>query len=163
MGLVLHKERCPENAKLRAFVEWWDVDGPFQIVILRGTTTDVLQLNEYRKGRSQLANGQWIVVDKNAVVTHAHRAADSAHGHAAAFDAHPVRALYASGGVRLVYLGDEADEEVRREALKRFRTYDDLARGHGLEAGDMFKNLVDRPHVQDPGWRSLPLALGVSS
>ena len=163
MGMVKHKERCPPNTKLRAFIDWWDVHGPFAIVILRGTTTDQLQAGEYAKGRKELPDGSWIVVDKEAVVTHALRACDSAHGHAAGLDAHPVRELFPNGNVRLIYLGDEKDPAVRTEALRLFKVYDDLARGHGLEAGDTFGTLVDRPHVQDPAWRMLPLAPGVTA
>lgn len=159
---VLHAERCPPNPKLSAFVAWWQAFGPFEIVILRGTTTDALQLQEYRKGRSQLAGGQWIVVDQSKVVTHALHARDSAHGHAAAFDAHPVRELYPNGNVKLIYLGDEPDLESRTEALKRFKVLDDLAKDYGLETGVDFPGLCDRPHCSDPDWRTLPLAPGVS-
>lgn len=162
MGLVKHKERCPENAKVKAFFDWWDVNGPFPIVILRGTTTDALQAAEFAKGRKRLADGSWVVVDKAAVVTNALRACDSAHGHAAAADAHPVRSFFDSGGVKLIYLGDEHDEEVRAEALRRFKMYDDLAKQHGLETGENYPGICDRPHVCDPEWRKLPLAPGVS-
>jgi hypothetical protein len=164
MGLVKHKDRCPRgSAKVVAFIDWWDVEGPFPIVILRGATTDKLQLEEYAKGRKHLADGSWVVVDKAAVVTNALRAADSAHGHAAGIDAHPVREFFDSGGVKSIYLGDEKDPEAREEALRRFATYDELAREHGLEAGDRFPGLCDRPHVADPAWKTLPLAPGVSA
>lgn len=163
MGMVRHKERCPANPKVKAFVDWWDVHGPFIIVIVAGNRDDENQLEDFKKGRKKLPDGSWLVVNKAAVVTHALRAADSAHGHAAAIDAHPVRALYDSGGVRLIYLGDEKEDDVRAEALRLFKIYNNLARAHGLEAGDVFPNLVDRPHVQDPAWRTLPLAPGVAS
>lgn len=162
MARVFHKERCPPNPKLQAFVAWWEAFGPFDLVITRGTTTDELQKGEYRKGRMQLASGQWLVIDKRQIVTNALKAKDSAHGHAAAFDAHPVRELYQNGNVRLIYLGDEPDEPTRTEALRRFAVYDSLAEQYGLETGKDYTGLNDRPHVADPAWRTLPLAPGVS-
>lgn len=161
MGQVHHKERCPNNAKVRAFFDWWDVHGPFALVIVTGDRTDLEQLEDYRKGRRQLADGSWVVFDKSKVVTNALRAADSAHGHHAAADAHPVREFYPSGGVKLIYLGDEADPEVRAVALRRLEQYADLAEQHGLESGRHYPGIADRPHVCDPAWRTLPVAQAV--
>lgn len=161
MGLVYHKERCPQNARLRAFVDWWDVSGPFPIVIVAGDRTDQEQLEDYRKGRGQLASGQWVVLDKSAVVTNARTAADSAHGHRAGIDCHPVREVYPGGGVKSVYLGSETDPAVRAQAVRRLEEYDRLAKEHGLETGELYPGICDRPHACDPEWRKLPLGPGV--
>lgn len=163
-GRVLHMERCPRNAKVRAFLEWWNVSGPFAIVVLRGTTTDELQEKEYAKGRSKLPDGSWVVSSSADVVTRALRAADSAHGHEAGADCHPVREFFPNGAVKLIWLGSakDGDAEAQAEGLRLFAEFDRLAREHGLEAGDRFPGICDRPHIQDPDWRHQPLAPGVS-
>ena len=151
--LVHRPEVCPENPKLRAFVAWWEVQGPFAIKLLRGNTTDNEQLKLYGQGR-------WL---PGKVVTNAKTAASSAHGHAAAIDAHPVRELYGNGKVKLIYLGDEPEEAVRAEALARFRAMADIAaQQFGIESGRDFPGLKDFPHLQDPDWKTLPLAPGVA-
>lgn len=152
MGKVHHLERCPKNHKLLSFVTWWDAHGPFHIVIVRGRTDDSAQGALYAQGRTV----------PGTIVTDAKTAAESAHGHDAAIDCHPVRELYPTGGVRLVYLGDKTRElpEVYAVALRLFAEYDRLAKEHGLETGESFPGLCDRPHAQDPAWRSLPLSTG---
>lgn len=150
--LVHHPERCPGNPLLAAFVAWWQVHGPFAITITHGNRTDADQRKLYAQGRTV----------PGKVVTHARVAKESAHGHSGAFDALPVREAYASGGVRLVYLGDEADEAVRAEALRRLNIFADLAEAHGLESGRDFPGLHDLPHVQDPDWETRPVNEGVA-
>lgn len=147
MLLVHHAERCPDNDRLKAFVDWWQRYGPFPITITHGNRTDAEQRKLYALGRTV----------PGKIVTHARTAADSAHGHSAAIDCLPVRELYVSGGVKLVYLGDEADETVRAEALRRLGIYADLAGEHGLESGRDFPGLHDLPHVQDPDWKTRPV------
>lgn len=159
--LVHNAHLCPDNAKLKAFVAWWQVNGPFPIKITEGRRDDEAQLERYRKGRSQLANGQWLVVSKKLIISNARWAADSAHGHDAAIDCYPVRELYGTGAVKLIYLGDEEDEKVRAEALRRFEAMDKRAEEMGLESGRLFP-FPDRPHLQDPAWRALPVAPGVA-
>lgn len=146
-ALVHHAERCPDNPKLRAFVDWWLEGGPFAITIVHGDRTDAEQLKLYAQGR-------WL---GGKVVTQARAAADSPHGHSGAIDCLPVRELYPSGGVKLVYLGDEEDSAVRSMALSRLNVYADLAIQHGLESGRAFPGLHDLDHVQDPDWKSRPL------
>lgn len=151
--LVFYPELCPENPRLRAFVGWWALKGPFPIKLLRGTTTDAEQAKLYGQGR-------WL---PGRIVTNAKTAAQSAHGHAAAIDAAPVRELFANGKVRLVYLGDEAEPAVRNEAVARYGVMADIAESQfGLQSGRNFPGLVDRPHLQDPDWEQLPLAEGVA-
>jgi hypothetical protein len=159
--LVYNEEACPDNAKLKAWVEWWKVNGPFPIKITEGRRDDEAQLKRFEKGRGKLSSGQWIVVDKKAIITNAMRAFDSAHGHDAAIDCYPVRELYPSGGVKLIYLGDEKDLAVRAEAQKRLDRMAELGIEHGLESGRSFP-FPDKPHLQDPAWRTLPAAPGVA-
>lgn len=147
MILVHHSERCPDNQKLKAFVAWWRLYGPFAITITHGDRTEAEQLKLYAQGRT--APGK--------IVTHARTAAESAHGHSGAIDAQPVRELYPAGAVKLVFLGDEEDVHLRAEALRRLNLYADLAEQHGLESGRNFPGLHDLPHVQDPDWQSRPL------
>lgn len=161
--LVHHAELCPNNPKLRTFIAWWWHNGPFPIKILRGNATDESQELEYSKGRRKLPDGTWIVVNPKAVVTYALRAADSGHGHSGALDAAPVREVFSNGAVKLIYLGDEDDELVRAEGVRRYDVMADIAeKQFGLKSGRDFKHLVDRPHLQDPEWQSRPLNNGVA-
>lgn len=154
MKLVHHAELCPDNAKLRAFVDWWKLHGPFAIKLLRGDTTDADQAKLYAQGRTL----------PGKVVTHAKTAAQSAHGHEAAIDAAPVRELFSNGNVRLIYLGDESDDGLRTEAERRYNVMADIAEAQfGLESGRNFPGLRDLPHLQDPEWASLPLTQGVNT
>lgn len=148
MTLVHHPERCPDNAKLKAFVEWWAKFGPFAIKITCGDRTDAEQWALYQQGRGK----------PGKIVTHAVSATESAHGHTGAIDCLPVRSLYPAGTVMSVYLGDEADPIVRGQALARLNQYADLVEQHGLESGRSFPGLHDLPHAQDPEWKSRPLA-----
>jgi len=160
--LVHNVHLCPDNTKLKAYVERWKVDGPFAIKITEGRRDDPTQLERFKLGRVlKLSTGEWAVVDRKKVISNARYAADSAHGHDAAIDRYPVRELYASGGVKLVYLGNEEDAKVRAEALRRFDVMNRMAEEMGLESGRLFP-FPDLPHVQDPAWRSLPVAPGVA-
>lgn len=162
-GLVHHMERCPPNVPLRAFFADWDLNGPFAIVIVRGSTNDALQEIEYAKGRKRLPDGSWVVVNQADVVTNALRADDSAHGHDGGADCQPVRELYPNGGVKSVYLGNPKLEppDVVAEAIRRLDLYDSIAKAHGLETGEKYPGICDRPHVCDPNWKSLPLTTAV--
>lgn len=162
-GKVHHIERCPNNAALLRFFWWWGENGPFDLVIVTGSRTDAEQLDDFRKGRQQLATGQWIVVDQTQVVTNALGAKDSAHGHDAGADCLPVREMYPTGGVRLVYLGTEEDPFVRQQAVLRLDEYDRIAKTFGLETGECYPGICDRPHVCDPTWKTLPLGPGVAA
>lgn len=153
MILVHHAERCPPNPKLQAFVAWWQTHGPFAITIIYGSRTDADQAELYAQGRT--APGK--------IVTNAKTAGSSAHGHDAAIDAHPVRDTYATGGVRLIWTGDETDPAEKAECDRLFAAYIELGKMHGLESGENFPGLRDRPHLQDPEWHSLPLAKGATS
>lgn len=148
---------------LQAWISEWRLTGSFDIVCLRGTTTDALQLLEYSKGRRRLPDGSFVVIDASAVVTHALKASTSAHGHAAAGDFHPVRELFSGGDVKLVYLGTEADPAVRAEALSRFNAMADHGERFGLHSGRLFPGLADCPHLEVPGWAELPLAVGCAA
>jgi hypothetical protein len=153
--LVYHPERCPPNAKLKAFISWWQSAGPFPIVIVTGSRTDKQQAEDYAKGRT--------VPGKK--VTNAQFARQSAHGHDAGIDCQPVREVYAPpGGVKTVYLGDPELEppDVVAEAVRRLTEYDRIAKTFGLETGENYPGICDRPHACDPNWPTLPLGPGVA-
>lgn len=152
MTRVHHAERCPDNEKLRKFVNWWQVNGPFAIKITRGVTNDLLQEELYAQGRTK----------PGSIVTNAKTAGSSAHGHDGAIDAHPVRELFASGGVKLIWTGSETEPAEKAECDRLFAEYIRLGKEHGLESGENFPGLRDRPHLQDPNWHALPLTKGAT-
>lgn len=153
MTLVFHVERCPDNPKLRAFIDWWQANGPFPITIAYGNRTDEEQAALYELGRSQ----------PGKVVTNAKTAAESAHGHTGAIDCYPVRELYPNGMPKLAFLGDEADPNVRAQAQRRLSEYARHAEEHGLVSGANFPGLHDAPHVEDPDWKQRPVGPGVKA
>lgn len=165
MGRVHHKERCPENARLRTWVDWYDVNGDLDIVIVVGDRTDADQLIDYAKGRRRLPDGSWVVVDASKIVTMAQTAKRSGHGHRSAFDFHPVKELFPNGNVKSIYMGDAKLEspEDYAEGLMRFRVVIATAKRMGLESGEDYQGLCDRPHLADPAWETNPLGPGVAA
>lgn len=160
MGQVIHMERCASAEPVRRFFTWWNVHGLFPIVLLTGKRDDALQLVDYAKGRKQLPDGSWVVVDASAVETNAQTADQSAHGHDAANDFAPVRELLPNGLVKSIYIGDpkKEDPEIYAEALRRYRIVIDIAtKQFDLESGETYP-FVDRDHLCDKKWRELPLA-----
>jgi hypothetical protein len=143
---VFHVERCPKNPKLQAFVAWWQIHGPFPIVITSGRRTDAEQWELYQQGRMR----------PGKIVTHAASAANSAHGHDGAIDCSPVRDIFPGGGVKTIYVGDEEDGFVRAQAAARLDEYVRLVKQHGLQSGVDFPGLHDLPHAEDPEWHTLP-------
>lgn len=93
------------------------------------------QLHLYAKGRKQTDSG-WVVVDKKAVVTKA-KPGESAHNFGAAFD-------ICFAGVTPYPEDDALWESVGM-----------VGEGCGLEWGGRWKSFVDRPHFQNPAWRTL--------
>lgn len=169
MGRVHHMERRPNNAKICAWLDWYDVHGPVDIVLVssNGATcnrTDADQLVEYAKGRRRLPDGSWIVTNPADVVTEAQTAKTSAHGHESAVDVNPVRSLYSSGGVREIYLADARKESPDdfKEARRRFRLVIDTIGDYDLESGEHFP-VPDMPHVQDRLWKTNALGPGVAA
>lgn len=164
MPKIHHMERVP--LLIRPWAEEWQRTGSCDLVCTRGGANDADQLLEWKKGRTQLADGSWVVTDKQAVVTYAMTAAASAHGHAGVYgkgggagaDFHPVRALFPGGGVQLIYLGSSRKEspEVFAEGMRRFLAFITHAENFGLESGKHFPD-PDLPHLQVRNWRELPL------
>lgn len=166
MGQVSHKERCPDNAKLKAWVDWYDVNGTVPIVLVTGDRNDAEQLVDYAKGRRRLPDGSWVVVDASKVVTRALGAKSSAHGHKSALDFHPVKKFFPNGGVQEVYLGDAKLEtpEDFAEGLQRFKIVIATTKAFpGIRSGEDFVGLCDRPHLEDEGWEQNPLGPGVAA
>lgn len=151
--MVFHAERCPDNAPLQAFIDWWKSNGPFQIVILSGLRTQEQQAALYAQGRTT----------PGKIVTNAADASTSPHGRGAAIDCVPVRESTGSY-VKTVYTGNESDDDAlpdgtkaRDTANERIATYVSLVKEHGLTSGADFPGLHDTPHAEDPNWQSLPM------
>jgi len=93
------------------------------------------QLHLYAKGRKQTEDG-WVVVDKNAIVTRA-KPGDSPHNYGAAFD--------------ICFLGryPYPDDDQLWEAVGQ------TGEMVGLVWGGRFKSIVDKPHWENPMWRTM--------
>jgi hypothetical protein len=150
--LVFHAERCPDNAPLQAFIDWWKENGPFPIVITSGLRTQEQQAALYSQGRT--APGK--------IVTNASNASTSPHGRGAAIDCMPVRDSVGSY-VKTIYTGNESDDDTLSDGTKardvaneRIATYVSLVKEHGLTSGADFPGLHDTPHAEDPNWQQLP-------
>lgn len=142
---VLRRERAKGvDARLLAFLDWWEQNGPFTIMVGvdGGVRTPVDQLRLYSQGRI-LQAGIWTVVGKT--VTKAMSAEDSAHGHAGAVDLWVVL----NGRVQL--------DEKKPEVLRAYKRLGELGEQQGLQWGGRWVDPVDYPHFYVPDWRQLPL------
>lgn len=117
--------------ELLRFMAWWNVNGPFPLRVTSGFRTDAQQAALYAQGRS--TPGQ--------IVTYAKTASDSAHGRAAAIDAYPF------DGSKIILDMDDP----------RWATYGAIAQSRGLAWGGTWSRLMDKPHVEVPGWQSFPV------
>lgn len=120
--------------ELQEFFAWWNSAGPFAVRVTSGLRTDAQQRQLYAQGRTA----------PGVIVTHAQTASDSAHGRGAACDAYP----FAGGKLVL----DTKDP--------RWKQFGEAAEAWGLVWGGRWTRLVDYPHVEVPGWRSLPVPNG---
>lgn len=147
---VLHRERAAGvDQRLIAFVDWWDKNGPFTIMVGRdgGVRSGADQARLYAQGRTTPGPhaGEAGYPPLGQTVTNAATAANSAHGHAAALDFWPV----VNGKIYL---------DVKNPVQKA--KYDQLGvmiESFGLVWGGRFKNLYDGPHAETPDWRGSPL------
>lgn len=151
---VHNLQRAAKNGRVRAFLEWWEFNGDFDLQI---PNNGGVRFDDDREPDGQ----RWIYAQgrtrPGSIVTDAATADDSAHGHDAANDVYPVRQLTAGGAVAQIFTGEEADVVAREEGRTKFSQVANAARAFGLEVGADFPR-VDRPHLQDPKWRTFPLA-----
>ncbi len=157
-GMVHHLEErliVPGvDRRIVDFFLWWDEHGSFPLTIppTGGVRTDeAVQAALYAQGRTSPGPraGEDGFPALGLTVTNARTLADTPHGRAAAADALPA---VVKNGVVVAVLVDDRDTKVRL----MFEAYGLLAEQHGLEWGGRFKG-KDRPHVQCPNWRSLPM------
>lgn len=156
---VHNLSRAARNGRVRAFLEWWEYHGDFDLQI---PSNGGIRFDDDREPDGQ----RWIYAQgrtrPGSIVTDASTAADSAHGHDAANDVYPVRQLTAGGSVALIFTGEEDDAIVREEGRAKFHQVANAARAYGggglLEVGADFPK-IDRPHIQDSKWRSFPVAI----
>lgn len=152
-GMLLHRERAGAlQAPLVALLDelartGLTVNGVTYRVAIGyqgGSRTAAEQLALYAKGREQLADGSWRVVDPSAVVTDTLK---SRHLNGKAVDLYPVlpSGAYATS--------DNA--ELFHELWRR-------ARARGLVAGSTISSGIDWPHVEVPESYAAPLAAGVA-
>lgn len=145
---VFNRSRADRvNAKLRAFLDWWEKNGTFDITIPKDGTvrTQAEQEALYAQGRTK----------PGKIITNASNVLTTAHGRGGALDVYPVRTS-ALGLVLRIYTGDESDPADRAEAMKRFRLFGEAAERFGLTWGGRWKSPVDSPHIEVTDWKSLP-------
>lgn len=152
---VHNLHRAAKNGRVRAFLDWWEYNGDFDLQI---PSTGGVRYDDAREPDGQ----RWLFASGRTrpgpIVTRAESGDEAPHVHDAANDVHPVRQLTAGGAVALIYLGNESDPVVRGEALQRMNRVADAAEAFGLQSGRSFPD-VDLPHIQDPQWRKFPLAI----
>lgn len=115
-----------------------------------GVRTDAKQLTLYAKGRQQLPDGSWIVVDPKAVVTNAQTASQSYHGRKKAIDFW----ILLDGGAPLLFPKNAPGAtSAEREAFFAgvYAALGAVIEAHGLVWGGRFKlaSGPDRPHAED--------------
>lgn len=157
MTKVYHRERARGvNPKLIAFLDWWEVHGPFPVMVgVDGGVRDMRdQKRLWAKGRT-VSSGIDVTPERplGRTVTNAETNVQSAHGHAAGLDLWPVNNL----GRPQFNLKDPV-------ILARYAEIGRLAKAQGLEwGGDWPEPKTDRPHVQIRGWAALPVIVDKSA
>lgn len=148
MPNVFHRSRAAGvDRRLLEFLDWWEAFGPFPIMVgdRGGVRTDAEQAALFAQGRTVPGD----------IVTNASTASSTAHGHGGALDLYPVRPT--SDGKRIAAVLDKE--------LMLFEQIGHLAESHGLVWGGRFNTATlkaDRPHVEVPNWRLLPIAQRVA-
>ncbi|RJS26082.1 hypothetical protein DRW03_06380 [Corallococcus sp. H22C18031201] len=136
--LVYHRERAAGvDARLLAFLDWWEVHGAFPLVVAdKGgrRTSEAEQAALYARG-----------------VTKARTLAETPHGRGGALDLVPYDVerrvgLYEGPGVAAQYAAMGA-----------------AAKAQGLVWGGDWTSIKDMPHVEVADWRRLPMPSGGTS
>lgn len=150
MSLTHHPERLAGVHPLLAdtLVNAWNAELDFDRLVIEGVRTPATVAENWAKGRIQLPDGTWCVVDAREVVTHVQHPEDSAHCHAGAIDVMPLV------GGKLVWSQKNPQWTVCEARLQRMAT---VAKRLGVVWGGDFAHLVDLDHWEHPTWRQLPL------
>jgi hypothetical protein len=154
MNRVHHRERAMGvDLRLIDFLDWWDVRGPFAIVVdpKGGIRTSVIQQELWAVGRTIPGKhaGEKGYPPLGECVTWAKDAADGPHCHAGALDCWPA----VLRGSIVVAIFNDKDNPAHRIM---FEKYGREAEEAGLVWGGRWKR-YDAAHVEVPDWRSLPL------
>lgn len=138
---VFHRERLQGvHPKLVAFLDWWERNGDFPLVVTSGVRTEAEQRALYAQGRTTAGS----------IVTNAASASQTAHGRGGAIDVYPA-VLNATG---------TAVAAVQDKDWTKFQLIGERAKAFGLAWGGDFKTLRDGPHLEVPGWQSIPMPDG---
>src|SRR6266567_2021693 len=78
------------DIRLHDLVKAWAREFEFDVFIVASVRTAAEIAINWAKGREQQQDGAWIVVDREAVVTHVQHAMDSAHFRRGALDVMPL-------------------------------------------------------------------------
>lgn len=122
------------NARLLAFLDWWEAFGPFPISVgwKGGLRTDEAeQAALFGRG-----------------VTKARTLGETPHGRGGALDLYPV--------IDGVTRGLDGDKNMT-EARAYFAQLGALAKQQGFVWGGDFKSITDLPHIELPDWKYLPM------
>lgn len=136
------------DARLQAFLTWWEQNGPFPITVGYdgGVRTLEKQQELYAKGRTTKGEPPYTAEKPlGSTVTDANSNVNSPHGHAAALDLYPVNAL-----------GKAMTNAADPETLAKFQTIGTTAKAMGFAWGGDWKRL-DYPHIEIVGWANLPV------
>lgn len=135
-ALVFHRQRAAGvDRRLVAFLDWWEINGPFPIVI------------DPQGGVRRDEAAQKALFDKGS--SNAASLSQTAHGRGGALDVYPV--LRSSGhAVQQIATNDRAKFQVIGEAAEKL----------GLTWGGRWKSLYDGPHIEVPNWKQLPFPPG---
>jgi hypothetical protein len=145
---VLRRERADGvDARLQAFLDWWEANGPFELLVLKhgGLRSQRVVDELFAQGRTQPGPPCRCKVKPcmkhplGLTVTNAKLASQTPHGRAGGLDAAPL-----------------IDGRVSWDEWKWFLTYGELAEKRGLEWGGRWTDPRDGPHVQVPDWERLP-------
>lgn len=134
---IVRKDRAAGVApKLVGFLAEWERTGPFPIGVGAdgGVRTDAaLQLKYFNEGRSK-----------------ARTLAETPHGRRGALDLNPI--------INGQWRGLDSDPDPE-ESERYFEIIARRAERYGLRAGKRFTFIKggDKPHVEDPDWKSLPM------
>jgi len=150
VSTTLHPERLagvdPRLADL--LVMTWNAELDFDRIVIEGVRTRATVAANWAKGREQLPDGTWHVVDPHQIVTHAQHPEDSPHCHAGALDCMPLVAG------KVIWSDKDAEWVI---CLNRLQLMADIAKRLGITWGGNFTNLKDLDHFEVPDWRQLPM------
>lgn len=93
------------------------------------------QFELYKKGRKQLPTGEWVVANKDEVVTNV-----DGYKNIGAHNYHPARAI------DVAVVDNQTGKTIWEES--HYKCLVEIANGVGLESGGSWRSLKDWPHLQ---------------